>query len=404
MEDVDKNKLSALIQNAEARIDSLSKKEIDIVLAPMGAGKSTFTKNNLMDEKKIFVSIDDYIPDISSPEYTSEDLYRRSRRIGIEFTDYLLGNHISMIIEGTGKNADMIDYMKRLKSDGYYIRTYLIKTPLDVCIDRVKVRNKSSDRKVSISAVRETYRILWEENADKIIEISDEYKNIEKGSDFNTNNIIIHDSEIDKEKFTTQILKQEPQFYQSSISYCLKNCGAFTALIITELLDIIQKEKLDPERIRIDTQLSMLAPGWYPSIPGWHCNFVTKNNDGIIQPDSKEDQKIKHFILLTDSPLTEFIKNRNIIISKKTTSWNDINAYIETLTGMETIKIPPLKFVEFTSNELHRTIPAYHNKGIKWRYLFRASYFPEGHIASKKFSNEIRTQTQVYIDINAASW
>ena len=215
MEDIDKRKLDALISSVEKRMGSLSLREIDIVLAPMGAGKSTFTKNNLMDEKKIFISIDDYIQDITSPEYTGEDMYRRSRQIGIKFTDYLLENHISMIVEGTGRNSDMLDYMKRLKEDGYYIRTFLIKTPLDVCIDRVKVRNRNTSRKVSISAVRETYKILWEENADKIIEISDEHKiiNIEKGTDFNTDDIIIHDSNISKKSFVVQTLKQEPQFF-----------------------------------------------------------------------------------------------------------------------------------------------------------------------------------------------
>lgn len=175
-------------------------------------------------------------------------------------------------------------------------------------------------------------------------------------------------------------------------------------MVVSDLLDIIEARGLDKDRVRIDTRVTMLAPGWYASIPGWHCDFVTRNEEGFIQPNSKEDKKIKHFLFLTDGPSTEFIKNRNIIVSKSTTSWNDIDSYVKTLTGMETIKIPSLKFVEFTSNELHRATPASHSSGMRWRYLFRASYFPDGHPASKKFTNEIRNQTQVYVDIKAPGW
>ena len=71
MEEIDKKKLNNLIKNAIDNIHTFSTHSIDIIFGPMGSGKSTFIRNNLIDPKKVHISIDEYISNIYSEEYTA---------------------------------------------------------------------------------------------------------------------------------------------------------------------------------------------------------------------------------------------------------------------------------------------------------------------------------------------
>lgn len=175
MKDIDKKKLCSLVENIKNNINAYSKREIDIVFGPMGSGKSTFIRTNLLDAKKVSISIDDYIAYIRSDEkYTVMDMYKRARNIGSMFTDILLELKLSMIIEGTGINDDMFEYLQRLKDSNYNIRIYILNTPLDICIQRVKSRNKLITRKISIDTVKDAYERL-QKNLEKFRKYADEY-------------------------------------------------------------------------------------------------------------------------------------------------------------------------------------------------------------------------------------
>ena len=68
-----------------------------------------------------------------------------------------------MIVEGTGINMDIIDYIKDLKSKGYRISTHFLKTELEICRQRIAERNqiKKHLHKVLDEDVIKYYNILW---------------------------------------------------------------------------------------------------------------------------------------------------------------------------------------------------------------------------------------------------
>lgn len=135
------------------------------VCGPMGSGKSTFIKTNLVNHPIFgtyyYSSIDDLVPLLDN-RLDVRQKYLISREVGIIVTDYLLDNNISMIIEGTGVNHDMIDYLDRLRNKGYQIATYFLKTELEVCRDRVKDRNTKQVHQVLDEDVVSYYQKLWQ--------------------------------------------------------------------------------------------------------------------------------------------------------------------------------------------------------------------------------------------------
>lgn len=142
-----------------------SSNQIIFVCGPMGSGKTTYIKHNLLKSKKYYYhNIDELIPYFLDMESDPRKMYQLCRSVGIKITDYLLENNISMIIEGTGRNMEIVDYLKRLKQNGYNVKTIFIKTSLETCRDRIKIRNKKQDHQVLDEDVIEYYNILWEQN------------------------------------------------------------------------------------------------------------------------------------------------------------------------------------------------------------------------------------------------
>jgi len=173
-------KLDSLIEEVENKLDTYDKKNIVVVLGPPGSGKSTYInsiKKDGMYNNYVHTSIDDYIPDKYLGKVDPYELYKEARKIGILFTDYLLENNISMIIEGTGQNLDMAEYLKRLKNVGYNISIHILNTTLDNCISRVRERNINKKRQVKLRDVEKAFNLLEVnkplliEHADSVIEV-----------------------------------------------------------------------------------------------------------------------------------------------------------------------------------------------------------------------------------------
>lgn len=117
------------------------------VLGPMGAGKTTtiesrfkthrhFRQYAYVDTDEIMGSIDEFTAD------KVDQYYPLARIIAIKLTDWILGEKISFVAEGTCvKYGELIEYMVRLKNSGYKIHVHrLPAVPLDVILRRSKHR------------------------------------------------------------------------------------------------------------------------------------------------------------------------------------------------------------------------------------------------------------------------
>ncbi len=165
-----------VIQDIETKKDSYDKNNLFYIVGIMGSGKTTFIKKHLLDllPNYYYSNIDDYVTYFADGKLDSDSVYQLCRKVGIIVTDYILDNNISIILEGTGTNADIIPYLQRLKNAGYKIKTYFMRIQLGLCNTRVIARNRDNpSHYVNIGRLAEYHAILWDDMYKRIIEISD---------------------------------------------------------------------------------------------------------------------------------------------------------------------------------------------------------------------------------------
>lgn len=117
------------------------------VLGPMGAGKTTTIENCFKTHRHFrhyaYVDTDEIMGSIDAFTADKVDLYYPlARKIAIKLTDWILAAKISFVAEGTCvKYDELIEYMERLKDNGYKIHVNRLQTvPLDVILRRSKHR------------------------------------------------------------------------------------------------------------------------------------------------------------------------------------------------------------------------------------------------------------------------
>ena len=382
MDEIDKNKLDNLIADVMKNIHNLSTHDIDIVFGPMGSGKSTFIRNNLMDQKKVHISIDEYISDIYSEEYTVTDIYKRVRRIGTLFTDKLLELGVSMIIEGTGINDDMFQYLQRLKDADYNINIYIVDTPLNICVKRVKERNKLTTRKISIDAVKNAHNIL-QKNKAKFAAYANKYiiANTTDGYKFNTKAFILYPVLfVTENEFSNESLYAENSLDKSSIEFAKNNSGPIT----NKLIEILQNQ-MDVTKyvIEISTSICEFKLNCSYDVPFW--NTMDFNGSKL--------QKYAIFVL--KDPSIEIINNRNIIINTPLLTQSSINNYIDNTKELDITTLPTNTMILCNNNELIR-YKKYNNDSSQINYIFCAKIYQKS--SKIEFSNKIKQQVQVYVN------
>lgn len=131
------------------------------VLGPMGSGKTTVIKSLIMTHEKYgkyaYVDTDELMAHLPGFDENKIDLfYPIARRMAIELTDWLLAEKLSFVAEGTCvKYQELIDYMIRLKEEGYKINVCKIDhLSLELVLHRASNR---IHRKVPPELVEEIY-------------------------------------------------------------------------------------------------------------------------------------------------------------------------------------------------------------------------------------------------------
>ena len=189
-------------------------------------------------------------------------------------------------------------------------------------------------------------------------------------------------------------IEEETMLFNSSVDFAYKNGGDLTRLVIDKL------PKLDIKtgyNLIIDTKTTMLMPGMFPCIGGWHGDEVPRTKENPQPNLNLCDENVIHYICLIPSVKsisnTEFLSESVEIEYNEQEVWKTVNQNV--------LKLNPKKFsiqdgyiYSFDQKSLHRGVAA-NNKG--WRFFFRAS------VLKKEPLNKIRKQVQVYLDPNQ-SW
>ena len=209
--------------------------------------------------------------------------------------------------------------------------------------------------------------------------------------------------------FDFKQLRDETMFFSCSPEFILNS--SFHSPITKNLLsrvvcEMVEDKSIDldlDKNVVVDTRVNMLMAGQYPSIPGWHCDDVPRG-DKYSQPDfSLCDDGTQHFLVLisdTKDPSncvsgTEFITNTREYNIDENNVWNSVNEQADLDSSKDTRFVREREIVQFGQTAIHRASPAKNNG---WRYFFRLSW------THRKPVNEIRNQTQVYIDIKNTGW
>ena len=193
------------------------------------------------------------------------------------------------------------------------------------------------------------------------------------------------------------IIEREPMLYQANVDFAYGAGGPLTKTVLDNLRAMIPQQEFAD--LRVDTRSHMLMAGMYPCIPGWHC-------DSFLEGDEQRrlytplDPLITNYMYLSGEPATLFLVGRDVECPvTERNHWGDVSKWVEA-QGLATVAVPTGQLVRFQGNELHRGAPHTGSNG-HWRFFLRATSFPEGHQQRRKWANKVRSQVQVYADVNA---
>jgi hypothetical protein len=203
-------------------------------------------------------------------------------------------------------------------------------------------------------------------------------------------------------------IKNEPMFFNSGYDFAMKNGGEITRSFLSALPYDWKKSK-----IVFDSRIHMLMPGWYPAIPGWHHDDVPRKEIPVGQhfvtagqPDYENPRyKSEHILGLVNADIcpTYFAIGEckmpaipeNELIYRK---WHEVVEELVKNEQLELIKCQDRKMYNFDWQTFHtgsKTV------GNGWRWFGRVSRNTE---RVEKITNEIRVNSQVYLEFPMEGW
>lgn len=203
-------------------------------------------------------------------------------------------------------------------------------------------------------------------------------------------------------------IKNEPMFFNSSLTYAHEMGGAITKSFIEAL-----PEYINLHDCVFDSRVHMLMPGWYPAIPGWHHDDVPRpeipTGQHFItagQPDYDNPRyKSKHILGLVNADVcpTEFAIGECLMpaIPEGELIYRSWNTEVERLLDQGLLsleKTQDRRLYYFDCDTFHTGTKAVSNG---WRWFGRVSWDTD---RANKITNEIRVNSQVYLEFPMEGW
>lgn len=208
-------------------------------------------------------------------------------------------------------------------------------------------------------------------------------------------------------KFATDVpdadIAKEPGLYNCSYEAAMRLGGPITRSFLQAAATRWQHRVDVGAHLYFDSRTHMLMPGMYPAIPGWHLDDVPRNGDGQPSFDVAGWDAADHLIGVVgaDVSATEYMREyREIEVLRESKEQNVYAAMDATMKfcGPETGYIEDRHILAFTASCPHRAQPA-EKRG--WRWFGRLTYNPN---RTNKPTNEVRTQSQVYLLSEGLGW
>ena len=203
-------------------------------------------------------------------------------------------------------------------------------------------------------------------------------------------------------------IKNETMFFNSDFEFAMKNGGPITKAFLNALpLDW----KENP--LVFDSRVHLLMPGWYPAIPGWHHDDVPRPEIPVGQhfisagqPDYDNPRyKSEHILGLVNADVcpTLFLNGITTMpaVPEGELIYRTWNTEVEKLIRDEKIEVVTCKdrtLYYFDWQTFHTGTKANSNG---WRWFGRVSRNTE---RTKKVTNEIRVNAQVYLEFPMEGW
>lgn len=207
-------------------------------------------------------------------------------------------------------------------------------------------------------------------------------------------------------------LKSEPMFFNCDLNFAMEEGGDVTRSFISAL---------PPEwfmgDVVFDSRVHMLMPGWYPAIPGFHHDDVPRPERIPVgqhfatagQPDYRDMRyKAEHILGLVHAEVapTEFavgeIELPLLDLSDPTQlvyrTWH--YKVLEALAEgrMQRYEAPDRTLVQFDWQSFHQAVRARANG---WRWFGRVTRNSD---RTRRITNEIRSNAQVYLEFPMEGW
>lgn len=209
-------------------------------------------------------------------------------------------------------------------------------------------------------------------------------------------------------RIKNEAIKNEQMFFNCDLGFAYENGGPITRSFIMNL-----PEDWNKGDVVFDSRVHMLMPGWYPAIPGFHHDDVPRPDIPVGQhfitagqPDYDNPRyKSEHILGLVNADVcpthfatgtAEFkeVADGDLIYRQ----WHkEVLQHIEA-GNLKLWEAPDRTLLQFDADTWHTGQQA---SGNGWRWFGRVSRNTD---RTKKITNEIRVNAQVYLEFPMEGW
>lgn len=210
------------------------------------------------------------------------------------------------------------------------------------------------------------------------------------------------------EAISNDVIKNETMFFNCDLDFAYNNGQDITRSFIDNLPD-----EWKSNEVVFDSRVHMLMPGWYPAIPGYHHDDVPRPEIPVGQhfitagqPDYDNPRYLsEHIFGLVNSEVapTDFAIGECILsqIPEGELIYRQWHKEVTALVdkgAMKRVQCPDRTLIQFDWQTFHQGTQAVKHG---WRWFGRVSRNTE---RTKKITNEVRRQSQVYMQFPMEGW